>query len=413
MTKSQKVLFITIIVLAFVIRTATVAIDLPYITHPDEPVNMSVFQTIYKNLDPNPHFFHYPSLFLYLNALSYLPYHMVLESLGYIKHRSDIPYPQMLTMAVGYTPMPSTFLLGRMLTVLFSLGSVILTFFIAKRFTKSIYGGLLAALMLTFSLGNVNHSRFITPDTYTVFFVLLAYWLALLFWEAKKHSFQHLVSASIAAGFAAGTKYNAALTVLPVMVANFFKTGFWSSLKSKHLYLIIVLTVASFIFTTPFALLDFKTFYKDFTIEVKHYATGHPGMEGNDTFYYYLNYIKDQESFLAPLVLLELLRGFLVNASLYLHLLSFPLIYFLVISRLPVRNIRTLLPVIPFVYILLASFFVFLGRKSLGLKDAKKYIAFTAILLMLMTSIGWQIQQNLNLIASRKAYVNTLIMLIL
>lgn len=53
-----------LLLLALVPRLVGLTADLPYMHHPDEPVNLRVIDAMIVNGDANPHFFNYPSLFL-------------------------------------------------------------------------------------------------------------------------------------------------------------------------------------------------------------------------------------------------------------------------------------------------------------------------------------------------------------
>ncbi len=41
---------------------------LPFVPHPDEPAIMNVVLRMLRNNDPNPHFFFYPSVWIYVQA---------------------------------------------------------------------------------------------------------------------------------------------------------------------------------------------------------------------------------------------------------------------------------------------------------------------------------------------------------
>jgi hypothetical protein len=82
--------------------------DLPYIYHPDEPLSLSIIQPIFKTGDLNPHFFQYPSVFYYINALVYIPYFLVGKILGIFTTRNDILEPITLVMGVSRAQLPGT-----------------------------------------------------------------------------------------------------------------------------------------------------------------------------------------------------------------------------------------------------------------------------------------------------------------
>jgi hypothetical protein len=61
-----------LLLLALVLRLVGLTADLPYMHHPDEPVNLRVLDAMVSHGDANPHFFNYPSLFFYLHAAFHL-----------------------------------------------------------------------------------------------------------------------------------------------------------------------------------------------------------------------------------------------------------------------------------------------------------------------------------------------------
>ena len=53
---------------ALAIRLVGINWGLPYLSHPDEPVNYGVFHAMVHDRTLNPHFFNYPSLFFDIQA---------------------------------------------------------------------------------------------------------------------------------------------------------------------------------------------------------------------------------------------------------------------------------------------------------------------------------------------------------
>jgi hypothetical protein len=86
---------------------------------------------------------------VYLNAAAYLPYFLAGKALGVFSSPADITAPVMLTLGVGKTAMPSTVLMGRLLTVAFSAVAVILSFAVAKSAYRDNRVGLIAALLVS------------------------------------------------------------------------------------------------------------------------------------------------------------------------------------------------------------------------------------------------------------------------
>jgi len=339
---------------------------------------------MFKTGDLNPRFFHWPSLIFYINAFAYIPYYLTGKLLGVFHSRADIPGPMMLAMGVGKSPMPTTWLLGRMLSVIFGSAAVALTSLIGRRLTNDTAVGLLAGLMMAISPTNVANSRFITPDIFTTFFTLLSFWGCVQIFTRGKP--WHYVIAGLGVGLTASTKYNGVLIVLPLVLAHFLRLGL-KGVKERHLYLIPLVSLIAFLATTPFALLDYRTFTADLQFDARHYSDGHAGMEGN-TLGWYLTYLWQVEGPVALLAALEILRGIYTRSKQTALLCVFPVVYFAFISSFLVRNDRTLLPLIPFLLLLASSLLVSVFRKAYAQpSNVRKVLAVTVWGLVLAVSL--------------------------
>lgn len=371
LAQNARWLLIAVTLLAISLRIWGIDFGLPYLYHPDEPVGVGIAQNMFKTGDLNPHFFNYPSLFFYINALAYIPYYLVGRLAGVFHSRADIPGAIMLAMGVGRAPMPTTWLLGRIVTVTFGSAAVVLVFLIGRGLTNSDVVGLLAAIMMAISPTNVANSRFITPDTLLIFFALLSFWGSVGILQQGKA--WHYIVGGIASGLVASTKYNGALVIASVVSAHFLRCRL-RGFKERRLYLALALGVAAFFVTTPFALLDHRKFLADLQFEARHYATGHAGMEGN-TLNWYLTYLWQVEGPVAFLAVLEIIRGIYRRSKQTILLSVLPLVYFTFIGSFAVRNDRTLLPLTPFLFLLASSLLVNLfGQADTRRSNARKLL---------------------------------------
>lgn len=348
----ESILIGLILLTALSARVWGISYDLPYIYHPDEPGYIAISQNIFKTGDLNPHFFNYPSLFFYINAIAYIPYYLFGKLTGVFHAPSDILPPISLAMGVTRAQMPTTVLLGRAVTICFGIGTVGLTYLVGKQITGRTAVGLLASLMVAISPTNVWHSRLITPDTFVTFFSLASFLASILVYQQGK-TWQYIV-AGICAGFTASSKYNGGLIILPLLLAHFLHYG-RTAFKQPKLYLALLFCGAGFLATTPYAILDSAKFLNDLRFEVQHYSTGHAGMEGN-TLKWYLNYMWKTGGGLYLLAFLGVLYGFVLRPKETSLLSIFPIVYFAFISRFVVRNDRTFLPMTTFLFLLAAWF---------------------------------------------------------
>ena len=144
--------------------------------------------------------------------------------------------------------------IGRALTALFDVGTVLLTFVLGRR----LYGvtvGLLAAALLAVTVMHVQLAHFFTSDTYLTFFVVatLSALVAAHGAADARRRFWLLVAAALV-GLAVGSKFTAVLLLLPLLWTV------WGVGRPRHRWAeaLAALSVAALVFalTNPFALLD-------------------------------------------------------------------------------------------------------------------------------------------------------------
>lgn len=339
---------VAVVILALGLRIWGIDFGLPYLYHPDEPNKVEAALRILRTGDLTPHYFNKPSFLIYINALAYVPYYLLGKVIGVFQAPADILPPLMLTMGVGRSPTPSTFLLGRLLTATVGVGVVVLNFVIAREMDHSSLTGILSALLVAVSPTCVMNSRYITTNMFLMFFAQLSFLFALRLLR-KGHTWDYILSGA-AAGLAASSKYPGALIGICLIVAHFLRHG-WNGIRIRRFYLGILASIAAFFAVSPFVMLDFQQFALDLGFEARHYATGHAGMEGRSLIWY-LTYLFQSEGVPPLLAAIQIIRGIRARSKEIILLSSFLLIYFVFISLFPVRNDRTALPLIPFLFVL-------------------------------------------------------------
>jgi 4-amino-4-deoxy-L-arabinose transferase-like glycosyltransferase len=373
------VLLLACIVLAIGLRAWGLTFGLPYVYHPDEVVVVNKALVMLKTGNLNPHFFNWPSLTIYLNMILYGLYFLIGKLLGIFQSTADIPAPQMLGMAVGYVPMASLWLSSRILTMVMGIGTAILTFLSGRSLTGKRAVAFIAALLVAISPTIVTNNRLIAPDSFALFFLMLAFYGIVRLFQTGQTRYYMLTG--IAIGLAGAAKYNAVLIALPFLLVHFQRQG-WAGLKDRRLYGTAVLSVAAFLIAMPYAVLDFTPFWTDFRFNAQHYSTGHAGMEGN-TLAWYLTYLWRSEGLVFILATVEWVRGMIGRSRQTMLLAIFPVIYFIFISRFVVRNNRTLLLILPFLFLLTANLLVFgwawLNRQS---SYVRRRVGLTVLLLI-------------------------------
>lgn len=150
---------------------------------------------------------------------------------------------------------------GRALTALFDVGTVLVLFLLGKR----LYGptaGLLAAALLAVTVLHIQLAHFFTSDPYMTFFVVAAiYFMVAAHGSGKQVSTggrrRELIYLSLAGamvGLAVGSKFTSVLLLLPL-----FWTAWIIGLRGRRwlpVLMAAVVAFAVFAVTNPFALLD-------------------------------------------------------------------------------------------------------------------------------------------------------------
>lgn len=247
--------------LALVIITATALFlrfygidwDQGYFFHPDERQVYYVTDalalpqplTLSALLDPegtwNPNFFAYGSLPMYLLRLV-----------------TDVAKRAFPAYGVRY----ANYILGRGLSALFDVGTVLLVYVLGRR----LYGratGLLAAALSALAVLHIQLSHFYTVDTLLAFFVLAVLVGAVRL--AQRGGFWSALPIGAALGAAMGTKVSAAPLAVIVALAWLLAARRQTHALSWHLalsgcVLSGVVTLGVFAFCEPFAFVDWGAF---------------------------------------------------------------------------------------------------------------------------------------------------------
>ncbi len=327
---------------------------LPYTYAPDEPTYFNIALQVVKTGDLNPHWWYYPSLMFYVHAGAILLYALVKGIAP-----ADLPAPEVITMGVGKLALPSEFLLARGVTVLFSIGAIVLAYLIGRRIHPNKWVALVAALFCAVSPTVLDSSQRIGPDVLALFFALVAFYFTVRITAEPKIG--NYVLAGIGAGLATAAKYNAALVVAPILIAHLVRYGWrdWHAWRHKEIYLAALAAVIAFLVATPFAVLDFQNFWWGVRFQAFSYsAEGHAGQEG-DALRWYLGYLWGAEGwvFVAAAITSAAILVFAARQASVrsrLVLIAYPLVYFVVVNLMLVRNARTILQIVPFLDLLAA-----------------------------------------------------------
>jgi hypothetical protein len=246
----------------------------PFVYHPDEAPTLARALIMLETGDPNPHWFHYSSLYMYLQA-----------SLAWLVHLfGGVPVgpgAQLRFEGARFEALPF-YVAGRALTLSFALGTTFLVTAITRRIAGTWLALLGGALFVTSGLV-LRSAIYVTVDMPLTFFVTLSAYLMMRVVGARAQGLASppLWPIVVSASLAAGAKYNGALVL--VVFAGVFLTQRGVSLKSaRELAKYALLSIAVFALTTPYAVLDWSTFLdreQGVVAEILHYTSGHLGAD--------------------------------------------------------------------------------------------------------------------------------------
>lgn len=277
----------TLTILAFGLRAWKADWALPYVPHPDEPAIMNTVLRMLRDRDLNPHFFYYPSLWIYVQA-----------AVGWLQLRWGIARgiyasaTQLPATTDIATSVPGFFVWGRLATAITGAATIPVVYALARRLAGSL-AGLIAAALLTVNTFHIINSHYVMTDVPSAFLTSLA-----LLWAvriADRGSWRDYIVAGLFTGLAAGAKHHAVLVAVAIVVAHGVR---WRGRSVHMLPRLIVAGVVSlicFLLTSPFVVLDYSEFRRDLTRQLNDYAAGaHGDITGAWPIRYYLDFYRER-----------------------------------------------------------------------------------------------------------------------
>lgn len=333
-----------VLLAAVFFRLWGVGFGLPYAYHVDEPRYIYSAVGILQSGDPNPGWFQQPSLYTYLVTLVIAFYFLGGWLTGSFQSRADLFQPPY--HFDGYIPLPAEFLLPRLLTVACGVATVVLVYWVARRWMGQA-GGVGAAAFLALSVFHSESSHYIATDVPVALFIIAALYFFYRITETGENKYYLL--AGIMAGLAVGTKYSAYVLAVPAALAHLLA---WRHGKSRlfapGLLLLGISTILVFFLTTPYALFDAPQFLADLRYEWEHHKVlGHIGAEGSSGGWLLAQLLTRSDRWLALLAAAGFILAVWRKNRAMLLVLAFTAVYFASMAANLVRFERFLVPMIP------------------------------------------------------------------
>lgn len=328
-----------VLVVAAVLRVWAIDFCLPSpYCRPDEEAVGAIALKVFAR-DFNPHWFDWPSLFLYLTALALVPVFKVGQFLGW--YRGEYHFLQ----SISADP-TVVYLSARLLSAGAGVLSVWLVYRTARRWFPR-EESLTAAAFLAVAFLHVRDSHFGVTDVTATCLALASFACTVRF--ASHPAARTLLAAALLAGLAASTKYNAGLILLPLLVAiglNPDRTLRWFL---RDAAVASMSALAGFVIATPYAVLDHATFISALHGIGAHLSGGH----GADVGLGWQVHLTSSLRYGLGLPLLltgiaGLVHLLVLRPREGLLLASFPVAYYAVIGSGRTTFARYILPVVPF-----------------------------------------------------------------
>ncbi len=314
-----------------------------------------------ESFDPNPHFFNYPSLVIYLHLLWQGLQLVVFKLAGQISTVLDFR----VLVEVEKTPV---FYAGRLLTTLLGTGTVALVFQLGRR-VAGLSAGIAAAFLLAVNTFHIDQSQLIAVDVPLAFFTTAAL-LAMTRLRCPAQLGDHLLT-GVLIGLAASAKYTGAMLVVPYLVAHLlatFRRSEWPGnawLLARPLLIGLALAAVVFAATSPFVILDHEAALRSLTVEHNHMQEGHFGL-GDSTGWDH--YLLSLATVIVgwPLLLTAAVGAWFLGVRRRQTVIAV-LVAFLVVAIVPIstwsmKADRYLMPVVPILAVLAGSGIALMGR---------------------------------------------------
>ena len=322
----------------------------------------------------SPHSSGYPPLYVYIQTFFYKIYFL----LGLLIDSFD---------SIRDMTLAEIFLIGRFVSLLFGMGTILLVYLIGKRiYSRKV--GLLSSLFLSFTFLHILYSKIIKPDIAMSFFIVLSFLFIYLVYE--KGRLRDYLLASIFMGFSVATKYGGIVLIVPLFLAHLFnglekKRKLISIFFDKRIFFLVSFAALGFLMACPYALPKFSGLLGT----IKGTLGWLTPLKGSRymrawSFYLTVSLNRGMGLFLELFSLAGISYGIICHRKKDILLLSFPLVFFLLVGGLSHRTDRYILYIIPFLVIFAAMFVNAITSKMFSLRKKQSLVAFALIAIILI-----------------------------
>lgn len=268
-------------IVAVIVRVPGMVNGLPYVRHPDEPINYLVTHRMVAGPTLLPHFYDYPSLQYDLQAAAHGAMFAVGRLFGVWRSSADLGLAAGSVSGNTKVMSSTAWLVGRGVTVMISVVGVLLVVRLAEMLCRSKWWALAAGVLAATSLVGLHSGFVITPDALagTTATATLICLVSLLSPERVATTRRWTWATGVCLGLAVGAKYNnAALAVLVIAAIVIARPEVRPT--PRQCLVLAGVAGATFVLTTPAVLFDTRALVDAVRGVLRHYGEGHAGAEG-------------------------------------------------------------------------------------------------------------------------------------
>jgi len=254
-----RLVLLLIFLLGLGLRLWGITYGFPHIWNIDEPALVRSAYSLRFNL--NPGHFDWPHFYYYFNGLFYMIFYYaraVITKLG-LKDFVELVAP------IVYKDPTVFYLISRVINAIVGAFTVVVMFKTAKTvFPKSM--AIIAALLIAILPYHVGESHKALLEPALVLTMLLVYLYSIKI--IKNPTLKNYILAGVFIGLSTSIKYNGFLSAICIIVASIVAFRLNQKKVSikfliKALFISATVSVAIFFVTTPYALLDYKEFFRN------------------------------------------------------------------------------------------------------------------------------------------------------
>ena len=340
--RTSRLALTAVLIAAAVLRFWALGRGIPYAVQVDEPEIVERAFNMMRSGSLHPHFFDYPGLSIYLQVAVSIARFLA----GAISGEWS---------ALGQATGGSFYLWGRAVTATFGVATVLLVYHVGMRWGAR-HALLAAGLMAVLPL-HVRYSHYVLTDTPVTFFVTLTLLLSLAAHE--RATLSGFVWAGAAAGLAAATKYNGGIALIMPLIACWMTLSLRPG-RLKAALAAVAACGAAFLVFAPYTILDLPAFLDNFARLAREYRVATVGSD--PVWLLYLKYLVGHTFGWPALVLagggmglgmVRLVRG--PGRVRWTLAVTFPLVYFWMLTTQRIVYARYLLPLTPHLCVLAAA----------------------------------------------------------